>query len=135
MPSKKGKYTPEQVVEALRKTEGMAFLAADLLGSSVSTVYRYAERYPAVKEIIEHTKGVRLDTAESSMWSAVKDSEPWAVCFYLKTQGKARGYVERQEIEATAKARLEIVEEITDGGQHGPPDGPAAPGAGGVPPV
>ena len=37
--------------------------------------------------------------AELALYKAIQDGEGWAVCFYLKTQGKQRGYIERQEIE------------------------------------
>lgn len=33
-----------------------------------------------------------LDHAESSLQKAVLKGEAWAVCFFLKTQGKSRGY-------------------------------------------
>lgn len=92
------KFTPEQIVEALNATQGLVYLAADRLRCSAKTVYNYANRYKAVQVVLEHHKGKRLDTAEASLWNAVIKGEAWAVCFYLKTQGKHRGYVERQEI-------------------------------------
>src|SRR5262245_19559983 len=103
---------PEQVVEALKATGGLVFLAAERLGVSVRSVYRYRERYACVAEAAEHEKGKRLDLAEASLWKAVLAGEGWAVCFYLKTQGKHRGYVERHEVDGAVPVRLEVVEEI-----------------------
>jgi hypothetical protein len=37
------------------------------------------------------------DVAEMALFDAIKEGEGWAVCFYLKTQGKERGYIERHE--------------------------------------
>lgn len=108
----KEKLTPTEVVAALKATEGMIFLAADQLKVAASTVWRYSKRHPSVKDCIEHLKGKRLDTAESVLWNAVLAGEAWAVCFYLKTQGKARGYVERQEFDTVTTNRLVIEEEI-----------------------
>lgn len=124
--AKKEKHTPEEVARVLRETEGMVYLAADRLGVAASTVYRYADRHPAVREAIDHQKGKRLDTAESKLWAAVKKGQAWAVCFFLKTQGKARGYTEKTEVETTNRVSLELVEEVVDAG--GPKDGPAPPG-------
>jgi hypothetical protein len=133
--AKKEQLTPEQVIEALTATGGLAYVAAERLGVSARTVYNYANRYATVREAIQHQKGKRLDAAEASLWKAVLAGEAWAVCFYLKTQGKERGYVERTELGGNVVVRKEIVEEIVDDSR---PDhqtnGEATPGSGGVPP-
>ena len=127
----KPKYTPEQVAEALISTNGMVFLAADKLGCTAQTVYNYAKRHKIVSEAIEHQKGKRLDVAESALWRAILDGEAWAICFYLKTQGKARGYVERQELTGKdgGAIRTEIAKEIVDAdppGHHPPASDPGS---------
>jgi len=38
-----------------------------------------------------------MDMAELKLLDAVVMGQPWAILFYLKTQGKDRGYVERSE--------------------------------------
>lgn len=108
------KHTPEQVIEVLRQTIGLAHLAAQQLGCSVRTIWRMAERHPSVREAIDDERGKRLDVAESALHRAVLNGEGWAICFTLKTQGKARGYVERQEITGASDqpVRLQVVEEI-----------------------
>ena len=40
-----------------------------------------------------------MDFAESHLYKLVKEGNPAATIFFLKTKGKARGYVERQEVE------------------------------------
>jgi hypothetical protein len=40
-----------------------------------------------------------VDFAESSLHQQIKDKVPSSTIFYLKTKGKHRGYVEKQEIE------------------------------------
>jgi hypothetical protein len=52
----------------------------------------YAE---AVKDIQESA----IDFAESSLHQQIKDKIPSSTIFYLKTKGKNRGYVEKQQIE------------------------------------
>jgi hypothetical protein len=124
--AKKEKFTPAEVAAALRDAEGMVYLAAERLDVAASTVYRYAERHPEVREAMDHQKGRRLDTAENKLWAAVKRGSAWAVCFFLKTQGKARGYVERQEIEQAATNRL-VVEEVEYRGDADQSASPPAP--------
>ena len=45
----KQKYTQQQIIEALRETKGMVYLAAKRLGCEAQTIYSYRDRYPAVR--------------------------------------------------------------------------------------
>jgi hypothetical protein len=92
------RYTAAQIIEALKATKGMVYLAADKLGCSHQTVYNYIERYPTVKTEWDSQNGKMGDTAELKLYQAIINGEPWAVAFYLKTKGKTRGYVERSEV-------------------------------------
>ena len=47
-----------------------------------------------VKEI----ENVALDFAESQLHKQISENSTAATIFYLKTKGKKRGYIERQEI-------------------------------------
>lgn len=92
------KYTAAKMIEALKATKGMVYVAAKKIGCSPNTVYRYARAYPTVQQAIDNERGEFVDTAELALLRAVQSGEAWAVCFTLKTLGKSRGYVERQEI-------------------------------------
>ena len=39
-----------------------------------------------------------LDLAEAKLLVAINNCEAWAVCFFLKTQGKKRQYTERVQV-------------------------------------
>jgi len=92
------KFTAEQMVAALIETRGMVYHAANRLGCSAQTVYNYVKRYATVRRAKEQAEGMMLDNAELALNSAILGGQPWAVMFVLKTKGKQRGYVERQEI-------------------------------------
>jgi hypothetical protein len=92
------KFTKEQVISALVETKGMVHNAADLLGCHHQTVYNYRDKYPEIKQAIEHERGKFLDLAETKLFDAVQRGEAWAIPFTLKTIGKERGYVEKQDI-------------------------------------
>jgi len=118
------KFTPEQVAEALNKCDGLVFQAAKKLGCDHKTVQNYINRHDVCRLAREQKQGENLDEAEGQLMRAVRKGEAWAICFMLKTQGKARGYVERQEVKHEQTAQLQIVEEIVDGR---PGDKPAPP--------
>jgi hypothetical protein len=96
-PRAKTKLSSVQVVTAIKGRNGKLFLAAADLGITTQTLRNYAKRWPEVREAVREAKGRMRDTAESQLFAAIDRGEAWAVCFYLKTQGKRRGYVERSE--------------------------------------
>jgi hypothetical protein len=93
----KQRYTQEQVTTALEQSKGMVTVAARLLGCVPNTVQAYIDRYPQVAEARAQQREGMTDVAELALYKAIQSGEAWAVCFYLKTQGKSRGYVERVE--------------------------------------
>jgi ParB-like chromosome segregation protein Spo0J len=123
-------YTSEQVVEALQQTHGIMHRAAQKLGCDRRTIYRYAQRYAAVRQELEEQQEIRLDIGEDSLMSCVIAREPWAVALLLKTLGKERGYVERSEqrlsgadggpIKSEHRVSLESYREYFESGGHTP---------------
>ena len=92
------KLTAEPVTTAIREMNGNLAAVARKLGVCRQTLYSYIERHPSVKDVVAESRETMLDNAESALYRAVLAGEAWAVCFFLKTQGKRRGYVERQEV-------------------------------------
>ena len=91
-------YTAAQVADALKATGGLAALAAEKLGCTARTVYNYAEEYASVRDVMTHQKEKRIDIAEGQLWRLVQEGNLGAIIFFLKTQGKARGFTERHEV-------------------------------------
>ncbi|MFH2041684.1 MAG: helix-turn-helix domain-containing protein [Acidobacteriota bacterium] len=87
-----------QIEQALRKSGGLCSGAAQLLGltrQAVSERVRKSKRLQAALVDIEETT---LDLGESKLISAINKGNMTAIIFYLKTKGKKRGYVERNEV-------------------------------------
>jgi len=101
------KFTAEQMIDALTKSKGMIAPAARSLRCSRNTVKRYLREYVTVEQAQKDEREAMTDTAELSLYNAVLRGEAWAVCFYLKTQGKRRGYVERAEVTGKDGAPIE----------------------------
>ena len=91
-------YRTADIIKALEETHGMIYLAASALGCSPHTVYRHAAKNPKVQDVIDSYRGKLVDKAELKLEQAVMNGEPWALTLTLKTLGKQRGYVERQEV-------------------------------------
>jgi hypothetical protein len=91
------KFTDPMILQALKDSEGFKALAAKALGCSLSTVEKAAERNPEIAAEVRLQKETVLDLAEGKLYEAIRKGEAWAICFFLKTQGKARHYSERIE--------------------------------------
>ena len=52
---------------------------------------------------VNDIQNIALDFAESQLHKQIGDGSTIATIFYLKTKGKNRGYIERQEIEHNQK--------------------------------
>lgn len=100
------RYTTEQVIAALRQAKGMVTIAAQALKCEPRTVRNYIDRYPTVKQACDDERAQVLDIAELRLYQAIQDREPWAITFTLKTIGKDRGYVDRQEVTGANGAPL-----------------------------
>ena len=92
------KYTANQMIEALREKHGNLSAAARFLGCSRNTISRYIDLYPTVKAVADEERETLIDFAENQLFKQVQDGNITAIIFTLKTIGKSRGYVERQEV-------------------------------------
>jgi len=99
------KFTIAQVIQAIRDTKGLLSLAAQRLGCDWQTARNYTLRHAEVAAALKEERDAMTDVAELALFNCIQKGEAWAVCFYLKCQGKERGYVERHEIEHTVVER------------------------------
>jgi hypothetical protein len=93
------------MVAAMEKALGVVTTACKTVGISRQTHYNWLQD-PDYAAAIEDVSEVAVDFAESHLHKLIKDGNPAATIFFLKTKGKGRGYVERQEIAVAEKKPL-----------------------------
>lgn len=91
------------LLAALTKSLGIVSTACNSVGINRDTYYHYLATDEKFKQSVEGLQDNVLDFAESKLYKLVNDENPAAVFFLLKTKGKKRGYVERQEVDHTTK--------------------------------
>jgi hypothetical protein len=91
------RYTVDQVIAALKAAGGIKLGAAMKLRCSPTTVQNYIDRHPEIGDAIVEIKQNTLDLAETKLVEQIGKGNMTAIIFYLKTQGKERGYIERVE--------------------------------------
>lgn len=92
------RLTVKGVAEQLRKHHGVKAGVAKAFGVTRSAVTQYMDAHPELKVIQGEGMEEALDLGEAALIASVVKREPWAVKYLLSTQGKGRGYVERQEV-------------------------------------
>jgi len=86
------------MVEALEKSLGIVTTACKQVGIARVTHYEWLKDDPEYKAAVESIADLALDFAESQLHKQIQNGEVSSTIFYLKTKGKKRGYIERQEI-------------------------------------
>ncbi len=108
------RYTADEVAQAIRKAGGFLTLAAQNLGCSRVTVWRYCRDFATCKEAQDDARERTKDLAEGNLLQLIRAGNVTAIIFYLKTQAKDRGYVERQELSGPAGAPVSVTYSIDD---------------------
>ena len=96
--TKKREKTAQRIIEAIKASNGLLTLAAKKAQLNYSTVWRYSQLFPSVQQAIYEAKESVLDFAEGKLYENIKNNDNASIIFYLKTQGKSRGFIERQEL-------------------------------------
>ena len=89
----------EQLLQALTKSLGIVSTACASVGMSRTTYYKYYNEDKDFKTLVDDISDVAIDFAESKLFDLMREGNPTAIIFYLKTKGKKRGYVEKQELD------------------------------------
>lgn len=89
------------LLEALERSLGIVSTACEKVGVDRKTHYNWLKDDPEYKEAVRAIEERTIDFAESHLHALIKDKNPAATIFFLKTKGKNRGYIERQEIEVS----------------------------------
>ena len=87
-----------EMIKALIKSLGVVTLACEKVGIERSTHYDWLKADEKYKQAVEDIAEVELDFAESMLHKQIQDKDTAATIFFLKTKGKKRGYIERQEV-------------------------------------
>lgn len=114
------------VAAALVRERGNVAAVARSFGVARSSVAELVDAHEDLRRVVRDAREAMKDEAEDSLCRAVRKGEAWAVCFFLKTQAKDRGYIERQEIEQSEPVQLHIVKKVVrvadrDAGDQPPP--------------
>jgi hypothetical protein len=99
----------KRMIEAMTKSFGIVATAIKMADISRAQHYRWMEVDSEYKAQIEAVKDIALDFAESALMKQIQDGNTAAILFFLKTQGKRRGYIERNEIDLGESRTIKVI--------------------------
>ena len=103
------------MLEALTKSLGIVSTACETVGISRTTYYKYYNEDTEFKSQVNDIGDLAIDCAESKLFELIKAGNITAIIFFLKTKGKKRGYVERQELDIQEVERPTIIQLVAYG--------------------
>ena len=98
------------MIEALEKSLSVVTTACKQVGINRSTHYEWLKNDEEYAKEVKNLENIVLDFAESQLHEQIRDGNTTATIFLLKTKGKKRGYVERQEIQHDGSIESKIIE-------------------------
>lgn len=101
------------MLDALERSLGIVSTACEKAGVSRQTHYNWLKDDPEYKAAVDQIQESVIDFAESHLYKLIKEGNPAANIFYLKTKGKSRGYIERQEVEVSGPKPLSWFDETS----------------------
>ena len=110
--SKKRLDTATRIIKVIKESNGLLTLAARKIGLNYSTVWRYTQEFPSVKQAVHEAKETMLDFAEGKLYENMRAGDNTAIIFFLKTQGKQRGYIEKVTTDTIISGTIEHQHEV-----------------------
>ena len=108
----------ESVLKALEQSLGVVNMACKKADVPRSTFYKWMKEDEDFAKQVEDIDNIALDFVESQLHRQIADNSTTATIFYLKTKGKKRGYIERQEITGAdgmpTNFQIEIIDKTED---------------------
>lgn len=96
-----------KMIEALKKSYGNVSSSADAIGINPGTHYLWMKEDPEYRAEVEAIKERAIDHVESKLMERIDEGDTTATLFYLKTQGRKRGYVETERKEINGKMDID----------------------------
>ena len=89
--------TIEEIEKALSVSRGLKGPAAKSLGVTWQAVHNRVKKSERLQKHLQQLREDSLDYVEGKLFQNIDEGNTSSIIFYLKCQGKARGYVERVE--------------------------------------
>lgn len=99
------KAAMEDFLVAYEKSLGVLKPACDMTGMCRKTIWEWRKKYPEFDAACHDCEETAVDFVETKLYKLINDGAEASTIFYLKTKGRKRGYVEKQELDVNAEVK------------------------------
>jgi hypothetical protein len=96
--TKRRTASQKRVLKCLEETHGVVTSACKKAKIGRTLFYKWCKEDEGFKKEVDEIQDATLDFVEGALFKQIEQGNITGQIFYLKTKGKHRGYVERQEI-------------------------------------
>ena len=97
--TKRRTASQKRVLKCLEETHGVVTSACLKAKIGRTLFYKWCKEDEGFKKEVDEIQDATLDFVEGALFKQIEQGNITGQIFYLKTKGKHRGYVERQEIQ------------------------------------
>ncbi|QDV88537.1 helix-turn-helix domain-containing protein [Planctomycetes bacterium TBK1r] len=102
-------YTDQEIIDAIRRSDGTARAAARVLGCHRETIARRVKDSSAIAEALREANDCTTDEAVGQLKRAIKRGKAWAIKFWLATQGRHAGFTTSMTANAADRSASVII--------------------------
>ena len=99
----------QDLLDAIAGSGAVMSTIAKRLDCSWNTAQKWCQKYAATRIALDDEGQRILDMAESKLYESIQNGNTQDAKWLLKTKGRARGFIERSEVEHTVKEMPEFV--------------------------
>jgi hypothetical protein len=99
-------FTEKQMTEAIKGSGGVMSVISRRLNCDWTTASRRIKE-AGLQYLVNAEDEIMTDLAESKLMENIKNNDTTSIIFRLKTKGKNRGYIERQEYQVQAVEKFD----------------------------
>ena len=92
----------ESILKALENSLGVVTVACKTADVPRSTYYKWLNEDEDFATAVKDIENIALDFGESQLHKQIGDGNTAATIFFLKTKGKRRGFIERNELDLSS---------------------------------
>jgi hypothetical protein len=104
--------TNKQIIAAFKNTGGIVSKVAMKLNVTRQAIYARMMKSEELRDAQISARETAIDMAEDKLMANISKGDNTAIIFYLKTQGKRRGYIEKQEVEQSGSLSVNSAPKI-----------------------
>ncbi|MBT7350802.1 hypothetical protein HN803_08570 [candidate division WWE3 bacterium] len=102
------KFSKKKTLEAYMKKGCNVSATCSAIGISRQTFYKARKDDSNFRQELKDVEESIIDNVESKLLSKINDGDTTCMIFFLKTKGKDRGYIERQEVEMDVDGNMDL---------------------------